>query len=89
MGSLQIAGWILGGLAAVYLLFRVIGEPGALLAGVGKTLLFGVIGLYLLNLAGQYIQLHIPINPLTALLAGLLGVPGLAALIAIQLWILA
>ncbi|GAX88701.1 pro-sigmaK processing inhibitor BofA family protein [Effusibacillus lacus] len=62
---------------------------GSILIGLAKTLLFGVIGLFLINLAGQYIQLHIPINPVTALLVGLLGVPGLAALIVIQLWVLA
>jgi inhibitor of the pro-sigma K processing machinery len=78
-----------GGLIAVFLLSRTLREPGAIVIGIGKALLFGVIGLFLLNLAGQYIQLHIPINPLTALLAGILGVPGLAALIVIKLWILA
>ncbi|WP_018131809.1 pro-sigmaK processing inhibitor BofA family protein [Effusibacillus pohliae] len=89
MSTLQIVGWVLGGLVAVYLLSRIVREPGASVIGIGKALLFGVIGLFLLNLAGQYIQLHIPINPVTALLAGFLGVPGLAALIVIQLWILA
>ncbi|MFC4768511.1 pro-sigmaK processing inhibitor BofA family protein [Effusibacillus consociatus] len=89
MSTLQIAGLALGGLVAIYLLSQVVREPGGIVIGIGKALLFGVIGLFLLNLAGQYIQLHIPINPLTALLVGLLGVPGLAALIVIQLWILA
>lgn len=88
MSTLQIAGMVLGGLVVLYLLSRTVREPGSIVIGVGKGLLFGVIGLFLLNLAGQYIQLHIPINPVTALLAGLLGVPGLAALIVIQLWIL-
>lgn len=88
MTTYQIVGWLLGGLVAIYLLSQIVREPGMLLVNLGKALLFGVIGLFLLNLVGQYIQLHIPINPVTALLTGMLGVPGLAALIIIQLWIL-
>jgi inhibitor of the pro-sigma K processing machinery len=88
MTTYQIVGWLVGGLVAIYLISQVVREPGMLLVSLGKALLFGVIGLFLLNLVGQYIQLHIPINPATALLTGMLGVPGLAALIIIQLWIL-
>lgn len=88
MSTLQIVGLIVGGLVVVYLLSQVVRGPSAILIGIGKSLLFGVVGLYLLNLAGQYIHMHIPINPLTAVTAGVLGVPGLAALIVIQMWIL-
>lgn len=88
MGTLQIAGILVGGLIAIFLLSQFVREPTAIIVGIGKALLFGVIGLFLLNLVGQYVQLHIPINPFTAVLVGLLGVPGLAALIVIHMWIL-
>ncbi|BCJ87443.1 pro-sigmaK processing inhibitor BofA family protein [Effusibacillus dendaii] len=88
MTTPQTVAWVVGGAAVVWLLLRGGRAPGTVLLGIGKALLFGVIGLFLLNLAGQYIQVYIPVNPVTALLVGLLGVPGLAALLVIQLWIL-
>ncbi len=88
MSTMQVAGIAIGGLVVLFLIAQYVREPVAIMAGIGRTLLFGVIGLFLLNLAGQYIQLHIPINPFTAVLVGLLGVPGLAALIVIKMWIL-
>lgn len=49
-----------------------------------KLLINGVLGVILLilvNFVGEYINLHIAINPATALIAGFLGVPGVILLI--------
>lgn len=49
-----------------------------------KLLLNGVIGgiaLVFLNFIGGFIHLYIPINPLTALVTGILGVPGIIMII--------
>ncbi|WP_124726290.1 pro-sigmaK processing inhibitor BofA family protein [Staphylospora marina] len=46
----------------------------------------GALVLFVVNLLGQAIHLHIPINPVTALIAGVLGIPGVCYLAAVQ-WI--
>ncbi|WP_010630873.1 pro-sigmaK processing inhibitor BofA family protein [Sporolactobacillus vineae] len=46
--------------------------------------LVGVFFLFLLNTAGASFSFHIPINLITAAVSGLLGVPGIAALILIK-----
>lgn len=43
--------------------------------------IFGVILLYIVNLIGASFGLHIGINIVTALIAGILGIPGVIALI--------
>ncbi|MGG1657866.1 pro-sigmaK processing inhibitor BofA family protein [Brevibacillus sp. NRS-1366] len=48
----------------------------------------GAILLFFANLVGELASFHIPINPVTALLAGFLRLPGLAALIVIKLWVM-
>lgn len=52
-----------------------------------KLIINGIIGgilLFLVNLLGGFIDLHIAINPLTAIIAGFLGVPGVILLIVLQ-----
>lgn len=51
-------------------------------------LVIGAILLFFTNLVGEMASFHIPINPITALLAGFLRLPGLAALIVIKLWVM-
>lgn len=52
-----------------------------------KLIINGVIGgilLFLVNLIGGFVNLHITINPITALIAGFLGVPGVVMLVILQ-----
>ena len=52
-----------------------------------KFLLNGVIGglmLWVLNLVGGYIGISVVINPVTALIAGFLGVPGVILILLLQ-----
>nr|WP_289139969.1 pro-sigmaK processing inhibitor BofA family protein [uncultured Brevibacillus sp.] len=51
-------------------------------------LVIGAILLFFTNLVGELASFHIPINPVTALLAGFLRLPGLAALVVIKLWVM-
>ncbi|WP_400161774.1 pro-sigmaK processing inhibitor BofA family protein [Brevibacillus sp. TJ4] len=51
-------------------------------------MVIGAILLFFTNLVGEMASFHIPINPITALLAGFLRLPGLAALVVIKLWIM-
>ncbi|WP_379971510.1 pro-sigmaK processing inhibitor BofA family protein [Ectobacillus sp. sgz5001026] len=49
---------------------------------VGALFLFG------LNVIGAQVNFHIPINFMTACISGLLGIPGVAALVIIKLFVL-
>lgn len=51
-------------------------------------LVIGAVLLFFANLVGELADFHIPINPITALLAGFLRLPGLAALVVIKLWVM-
>ena len=72
------------GVLLLYLVGRIMVVP---LKYVGKLLINAVVGgvlLWVLNIFGSFIGIHIPINPITALTAGLLGVPGVVLLIVLQ-----
>ncbi|ADD01370.1 pro-sigmaK processing inhibitor BofA family protein [Thermoanaerobacter sp. CM-CNRG TB177] len=52
-----------------------------------KIIINGIIGgliLLIINLLGKSIGLYIAINPVTALVAGFLGIPGIILLIILQ-----
>lgn len=51
-------------------------------------IIIGSIILFLFNLIGQLIQFEIPLNPITALIVGLLGIPGFISLLIIRIWII-
>lgn len=55
-----------------------------------KLLVNGLVGLaclWLVNLAAGVTGLFIPINPVTALIAGALGLPGIGLLAVVQIWL--
>ncbi|KHO61535.1 SigmaK-factor processing regulatory BofA [Thermoanaerobacter sp. YS13] len=52
-----------------------------------RIIINGIIGgliLFIINLLGKSIGLYIAINPVTALVAGFLGIPGIILLIILQ-----
>jgi inhibitor of the pro-sigma K processing machinery len=51
-------------------------------------ILIGALLLYFVNVFGVPFNIHIPINLITAAVSGLLGIPGIAAMIAIKLFVL-
>ncbi|MFA5523212.1 MAG: pro-sigmaK processing inhibitor BofA family protein [Tissierellales bacterium] len=54
---------------------------------LAKLIINGIIGgilLFLVNFLGGFVGLYIAINPLTAIIVGFLGVPGLILLIVLQ-----
>lgn len=72
--------------AVVFLLFM-IGIPFKPIQFLGRTavkLLLGALMLFLLNAVGEFFNLHIPINAATTVVSGLLGIPGIAALVIIK-----
>ncbi|UFJ40511.1 pro-sigmaK processing inhibitor BofA family protein [Brevibacillus humidisoli] len=52
------------------------------------NLVIGAVLLFFANLVGEMAGFHLPINPVTALIAGFLRLPGLAALVMIKLFMM-
>jgi inhibitor of the pro-sigma K processing machinery len=55
---------------------------------VALQLVIGTVLLFFANLIGEVAGFHLPINPVTALLAGFLRIPGLLALLVIKVFIM-
>ncbi|WP_338471250.1 pro-sigmaK processing inhibitor BofA family protein [Niallia sp. XMNu-256] len=55
--------------------------------GVVK-LIIGALFLFFLNIIGNQFGIHVPINLVTSAVSGILGIPGLFALVAIDMWII-
>lgn len=76
------------GLIVVLLL---VGMPGKALKWTGLAIMkvaIGAIFLFFLNAVGNQFGISVPINLITSIISGFLGLPGVAALTVIQLWIL-
>jgi inhibitor of the pro-sigma K processing machinery len=72
------------GLLLLYLLARLLLFP---LRIIIRLLYNGIIGgvlLWLVNLVGGFFSIFIPINPITALAVGFLGVPGVVLLLLLR-----
>lgn len=76
----RLAGLIIAFFFA-FRLFRGVVRP---LVTVAWRLLLGGIALWVINLAGDPAGFHIGLNPITASVAGFLGLPGLAALVGLR-----
>lgn len=75
---------LIGGLI---LLLLFIGAPLKPVRWIGEAVvkvLIGALFLFFLNIFGTSINLHIPINLVTTLVSGFLGIPGLCVLVAIK-----
>lgn len=83
-------GWIIAGIIGAIALLFLKGIPLQVVRFTGKLFIritLGVLCLFFLNIFGAQLGLHIPINAFTALIAGILGLPGLASLTAIHVFI--
>lgn len=72
------------GLVLIYICCRIFVRP---LKWLAKLLINGILGgliLASINFVGGFAGMHIIINPLTALIAGILGLPGVALIIILQ-----
>lgn len=78
--------YLIYGLAGIVILFLLI----KLLKWPMKIILNGIIGvviLYIVNLIGTSFNFSLAINPITALITGFLGIPGVIVLIIIRLFL--
>ncbi|UNP76607.1 pro-sigmaK processing inhibitor BofA family protein [Bacillus nitratireducens] len=82
---------IIVGILSLVFIFLVFGVSSKPIRFIGKALFHATLGIALLfgvNVAGSYFDFHIPINIGTATVSSLLGVPGVAALVIIKLYIM-
>lgn len=78
--------YLIYGIAGIVVLFLLI----KLLKWPIKIILNGILGvviLYIVNLIGTSFNFSLAINPITALIAGFLGIPGVIVLIIIRLFL--
>ena len=75
------------GILLIYLLGRMFLMPIKLIFRLIYNGLIGGVMLWVLNFAGAYIGFNIAINPITALVAGFLGLPGVILLVLFKVFI--
>lgn len=82
---------VIGVICGLILLVLLVGTPIKPLRFAGQALIKVMIGalfLFFLNAFGNSMGIHVPINPATAAVSGLLGIPGVVSLVIIQMYIL-
>ena len=75
------------GLIALLIALQILAKPVEWTARIVGNSIAGGLGIWVVNLVGGLFGLHLGLNPVTAAVVGLLGVPGLVAL-GIMRWIL-
>jgi inhibitor of the pro-sigma K processing machinery len=79
---------ILGGLILLLLFSGAPFKPVRFVGQAAIKLVIGALFLFFLNVAGNRFGIHVPINFATSAVSGVLGIPGLFALVAVQHWVL-
>lgn len=75
---------------AIIVLLLTIGAPVKPMKLIGQgsvKLVIGVLLLFFVNVFGANFGIHVPINLFTALISGLLGIFGIASLVAIHVFV--
>jgi inhibitor of the pro-sigma K processing machinery len=72
------------GLVVLYLLFRLLWLPAKLLLRGVYSVAAGTLAILVINVLGSHFGVHIPINPLSVLSAGFLGLPGIGLIVALR-----
>ncbi|MGP4038944.1 pro-sigmaK processing inhibitor BofA family protein [Gracilibacillus sp. D59] len=83
--------WIIGGIVVLIVILLTRGIPVNLIKGSGQVVMkvtLGILFLFFFNLFGASFGLHIPINVFTAVIVGVLGIPGIACLTAINVFVI-
>ncbi|NMA55777.1 MAG: pro-sigmaK processing inhibitor BofA [Firmicutes bacterium] len=72
------------GLLLLYLIGKLFVVPLRIVMRLVYNALIGGIALWLLNFMGSFLGIFIPINPITALTVGFLGLPGILLIFLLQ-----
>ena len=83
MISLDMIVYALVGLALLFLIIKLLKWPLKILING----ILGIILLYIANIVGSYIGFVLPVNVISALIAGFLGIPGIIFLVLFQFFI--
>ena len=83
MISLDMIVYALVGLALLFLIIKLLKWPLKILING----ILGIILLYIANIVGSYIGFVLPINAISAIIAGFLGIPGIIFLVLFQFFI--
>lgn len=83
MISLDMIVYALIGLALLFLIIKLLKWPLKILING----ILGIILLYIANIVGSYIGFVLPINAISALIAGFLGIPGIIFLVLFQFFV--
>ena len=83
MISLDMMIYALIGLALLFLIIKLLKWPLKILING----ILGIILLYIANIVGSYIGFVLPVNAISALIAGFLGIPGIIFLVLFQFFI--
>ncbi|MGE5589639.1 MAG: pro-sigmaK processing inhibitor BofA family protein [Bacillota bacterium] len=75
------------GLLLIYALARLLYTPLRWALTLVMNGLVGGVALWVLNWVGALVHLTLPLNPLTALAVGVLGVPGLILVALLKFWV--
>lgn len=67
-------------LVMIYLVIRLMFKPIRWLVKLIFNSIVALVGIMLINIIGNYFGFHLPINPVSVIGVGVLGVPGLALL---------
>jgi len=78
---MDVALYFLIGIVAMIIVVKLFSWPLKILGKLVLNAVLGVLLLLLVNFVGNYVGFTIAINPVTALIAGFLGVPGVIFLI--------
>lgn len=76
------------GVGLLYLVARILFVPLKVIVRLLVNAGIGIVLLLFFNFVGGYFQLYVPINPVTAVVAGFMGIPGIILLLALQYVIL-
>ena len=83
MISLDMIVYALVGFALLFLIIKLLKWPLKILING----ILGIILLYIANIVGSYIGFVLPVNAISALIAGFLGIPGIIFLVLFQFFI--
>ncbi len=72
-------------LLVFFFIFYILAKPLKWLFRLVYNSLFGLLLLWILNAVGQLVGFHVPINILTVIIVGFLGIPGLVVVILFKL----
>lgn len=79
--NMTTAFWYAGGIIAALVLIQAFSRQIELLARALGNSIAGGTALWLINVIGGYVGFHIALNPASAVVTGLLGIPGLISLV--------